>query len=209
MSDIPYRFTRDWFYWVPALWEKLTPTLPARKNFLEIGSFEGRSMVWTVENMLMDGGSIDCIDTFEGGEEYADETLHTAETNFEYNRNLVEQNFPMRGVYKHKGLAVNCLAKLMVKNTHQYDFIYIDGSHTARDTLTDACMAFHLLKNGGLMVFDDYLWGDPKDILHRPKLAIDAFINIFAEKVIVQHMGYQLVVRKVEQIITDNVVKNA
>jgi hypothetical protein len=49
----------------------------------------------------------------------------------------------------------------------------------------------------GLMVFDDYLWSpSPRDILHRPKIAIDAFVNIFAEEVEIAHVGYQLVVRK-------------
>ena len=77
-----------------------------------------------------------------------------------------------------------------------YDFIYIDASHTAPDVLTDACMAWPLLKKDGVMVFDDYLWGDPKNILHRPKLAVDAFTNIFAEQLLPVHFGYQAVVRK-------------
>jgi predicted O-methyltransferase YrrM len=77
-----------------------------------------------------------------------------------------------------------------------YDFIYIDGSHIAKDVLTDACMAWPLLKKQGIMVFDDYLWGDPRDILHRPKPAIDTFMNLFAEEVDVVHIGYQMIVRK-------------
>ena len=82
-----------------------------------------------------------------------------------------------------------------------FDFIYIDGSHIAKDVLTDACMAWPLLKPKGLMVFDDYLWTpNARDILHRPKLAIDAFVNIFAEEVEIVHVGYQLVVRKKEQV---------
>jgi predicted O-methyltransferase YrrM len=78
----------------------------------------------------------------------------------------------------------------------QYDFIYIDGSHIAKDVLTDACMAWQVLKPKGIIVFDDYVWGDPRDILHRPKAAIDAFTNIFAEEAEIIHVGYQLVVRK-------------
>jgi len=59
-------------------------------------------------------------------------------------------------------------------------------------------MAWPLLKPKGLMVFDDYMWGNPRDILHRPKPAIDAFCNIFAEEAEIVHVGYQLVVRKKE-----------
>ena len=46
------------------------------------------------------------------------------------------------------------------------------------------------------MAFDDYLWGDARDILHRPKLAVDAFSSIFAEELEVIHTGYQFIVRK-------------
>ena len=52
-----YKFTQDWFYWAPEVWAQFAPLLPARRKFLEIGSFEGRSTVWTLENMLEDGGS--------------------------------------------------------------------------------------------------------------------------------------------------------
>ena len=44
-----YQYTKDWFNWAPAVWEQLIPLLPERKAFLEIGSFEGRSMVWIAE----------------------------------------------------------------------------------------------------------------------------------------------------------------
>jgi hypothetical protein len=57
-------------------------------------------------------------------------------------------------------------------------------------------MAWPLLKPEGLMVFDDYMWGNPRDALHRPKIAIDAFTTIFGETAEIIHVGYQLVVRK-------------
>jgi hypothetical protein len=33
-----------------------------------------------------------------------------------------------------------------------------DGSHRARDVLEDAVLSWPLLKVGGIMLFDDYLW---------------------------------------------------
>jgi predicted O-methyltransferase YrrM len=75
----------------------------------------------------------------------------------------------------------------MASGKHGYfDLIYIDGSHQAPDVLTDAVMSFQLLKVGGVMIFDDYLWSMDKpgfqDVLKMPKPAIDAFINIFQRK---------------------------
>lgn len=217
-----YQFTKDWFEWAPAVWEQLTPLLPERKAFLEIGSFEGRSMVWIVENMMDKGGWIDCVDTWKGGEEHVEENMDEAEQRFDYNIGLAlggpnykrrthHERFASEGpdaennrVYKYKATSTEFLGRKLAfqmecfkpEAVPVYDFIYIDGSHTAPDVMTDACMAWPLLKPKGLMVFDDYMWGNPRDALHRPKIAIDAFTNIFGETAEIIHVGYQLVVRK-------------
>jgi predicted O-methyltransferase YrrM len=196
MTD--YKFTQDWFSWAPPVWEQLIEHLPERRSFLEIGSFEGRSTVWIIENMMGDSGNIACIDTWEGGEEHSNGELGGAEERFMHNVKIA-QTKKACGISIHKGTSVQQLAHWLVEDPEDhpsFDFIYIDGSHVARDVLTDACMAWPLLKQGGIMVFDDYLWGDARDILHRPKPAIDAFVNIFSEEVEMIHMGYQLIVRK-------------
>ena len=200
MTD--YKFTQDWFSHNIPVWEQLKgllPGQPGNRTFLEIGSFEGRSMVWIVENMMSDGEALDCIDTWEGSEEHKNGELSGAEERFEHNRQLVINRFPERIVDVHKGTSTQSLACWLTGidgDDRLYDFIYIDGSHTAKDVLTDACMAWPLLKQGGLMVFDDYLWGDSRDILHRPRFAVDVFTNIFAESLDIVHIGHQFAVRK-------------
>jgi predicted O-methyltransferase YrrM len=200
MSD--YKFTQDWFGWAPPVWEQLIPHLPERKRFLEVGSYEGRSTVWIVENMMEDGGSIVAIDTWEGGEEHAviGEKMNVVEANFDHNMLTCLDKFPNRSISKIKLSSYEFLGNLAMrlndKTQSKYDFIYIDGSHIARDVLTDACMAWPLLKSGGIMMFDDYTWGNPRDILHRPKIAIDSFINVFAEQLDIVATGYQVGVKK-------------
>lgn len=216
--DNDYKFTKDWFNWAPAVWEQLIPHLPGRQRFLEIGSFEGRSAVWIIENMMEDGGYIDCIDTWQGGEEHSAEDMAAVEARFEHNLELASDRSGIfdgdvaRNYFKLKGPSAKILAGILAEGEDwadfagdvmaatkpKYDFIYIDGSHTAPDVLTDACMAWPLLKKGGIMVFDDYMWGSPRDVLHRPKVAIDTFCNIFAETARIVHVGYQLVVQKGE-----------
>lgn len=220
-----YQFTKDWFNWAPEVWKQLIPLLPERKSFLEIGSFEGRSAVWIVENMMNPGDWIDCVDTWQGGEEHSKEDMRDTESRFDHNiikaldchsalhrsRRSREDSwghtrFASDGpdktnnrVYKYKAASTEFLAGKLahwVDGKNLYDFIYIDGSHIAKDVLTDACMAWPLLKPNGLLVFDDYMWGNPRDALHRPKIAIDAFTNIFGETAEIIHVGYQLVVRK-------------
>lgn len=197
-----YKFTKDWFSWAPEVWTQLIPLLPelnpeTGRAFLEVGSFEGRSMVWIAENMMQAGDYLTCIDTWQGGEEHGAEDMGTVEERFDHNITLVGQKFPDLHISKVQGSSYYRLAEEVASGgTEDYDFIYIDGSHTAPDVLTDACMAFSLLKAGGIMVFDDYMWGNPRDAMHRPKIAIDAFTNIFGEHLDIVHVGYQLAIKK-------------
>jgi predicted O-methyltransferase YrrM len=197
-----YKFTQDWFHWSPQVWEQLIPHLPeprgGGREFLEIGSFEGRSAVWIMDNMMQDGDHLVCVDTWEGGEEHSEEDMEAVYARFCHNMEAAQAKFPAR---RYTSVHYYSIAQLAaaIKECMEYDFIYIDGSHTAPDVLTDACMAWQVLRPKGIMVFDDYMWGSPRDILHRPKIAIDAFCNIFAEQLEPVHVGYQLIVRKKEQ----------
>jgi len=191
-----YQYTKDWFGWAPKVWEQLIPHLPERKNFLEIGSFEGRSAVWTIENLMEDGGEIVCIDTWEGGAEHTPEDMAGTEERFHQNITLVRKKFPSRVVVSFKSTSVEALGA-SIAHKKQFDFIYIDGSHLAKDVLTDACMSWPMLKKNGFMVFDDYMWKPPGlSINQRPKSAVDAFINMFEDDLGIVHSGYQLIVRK-------------
>ena len=52
------------------------------------------------------------------------------------------------------------------------DFIYVDGSHESHQVLRDAVNAERALKPGGILAFDDYMWGGAARNIPRP--AIDA-----------------------------------
>ena len=194
-----FEFTKNWFVSAnaPETWKRLIPKLPARKSFLEVGSFEGQSTAWIVENMIEDGGRIICIDTFAGDETIVAKLDGRMEARFDHNVAVLAGRHPARAVEKRKGTSYVELARLAAGGSEEaFDFVYIDGSHLAPMVLTDACMAWPLLKPGGVMVFDDYLWGQPRDILHRPKLAIDSFLNIFSEQLIPLFIAQQLAVQK-------------
>lgn len=191
-----YEFTEDWFVYGRNLWPGLTQFLPANsgpRRFLEIGSFEGRSTVWLIENMMKSFDEIVCIDTWAGGEEHF-MNMGDVEKRFDANVALAMTRFPNVKVTKVKDASYYGLARQM--GWLMFDFIYIDGSHQAPDVLADAVMGWKLLREGGVMVFDDYLWGNPKNPLHRPKPAIDAFTEIHAGELSFIHLGYQLVIKK-------------
>lgn len=193
-----YQYTKDWFGLAPQIWPQLIPHLPGRKNFLEIGSFEGRSAVWIAQNMMEDGGELICIDTWEGGEEHVNGEMVGSEERFKNNTDLVMGNFVDRKIIPIKSTSVEALGNLIAQNK-QFDFIYIDGSHVAKDVLTDACMSWPLLKQNGFMAFDDYLWKpEGFTINKRPKVAIDTFVNIFEDEISISFSGYQFIIRKIK-----------
>lgn len=196
-----YEFTKDWFSWAPEVWTQLIPLLPGepgKRGFLEIGSFEGRSAVWIAENMMQKGDFLFCIDTWEGGEEHSQEDMKEVYQRFLRNMQKLVNLKPTNWGHD-QDTSVAALACSINNYSAPFHFIYIDGSHQAKDVLTDACMAWQLLAPGGIMVFDDYVWGNPRDVLHRPKIAIDAFVNIFAEELQVIHSGYQLIIKRNEK----------
>jgi predicted O-methyltransferase YrrM len=69
----------------------------------------------------------------------------------------------------------------LIQQKQEYDFIYIDGDHSPLGVLTDATMAWQLLRKGGVMLFDDYQYDR-----EPTKIGIDAFLNSFD--------GYELII---------------
>jgi predicted O-methyltransferase YrrM len=187
-----YKLTHDWFAQALPVWEeKVIPNLPAKFSFLEIGSYEGRSAIWTVENMLADGGGLTCIDFWEEPGEHV-----KSESYFDHNVEVLKSKYPARFINKIKATSYEGIAKLITEK-RKFDFIYLDGNHIAKNVMTDACMLWPLLReDGGIFVFDDYAWDDPAFPGLRPKVAVDMFYNLFGEEVNALHVGYQVIFRK-------------
>lgn len=188
MSD--YAFTTDWFSSVKPLWDRMIPHYkPA--TVLEIGSFEGPSACYLIQTLgKTQALEMHCVDTWEGGLEHraSNTPMDAVEARFTQNiRKAIDEAAHKATVIVHKQRSDLCLAKLLTEGKLNYfDFIYIDGSHQAADVLYDAVAAFRLLKVGGIMGFDDYLWYEQfpegKDLQRCPKPAIDAFVNLYFNK---------------------------
>jgi predicted O-methyltransferase YrrM len=172
-------FTEDWFTHNIPNFEKCMAAIPEKKLFLEIGVFEGRSTCWLLENGLADTGSIVCVDPFSG--------MQAVEARFWNNVRATQKSTQTVSAFKKP--SYEALAE-MIGHKYTFDFVYVDGVHSAIGALTDACMAWGLLKQGGVMLFDDYLYP------HEPtKVGIDAFLNSFdGYEILVDN--YQLAVKK-------------
>lgn len=187
-----YEFTSDWFSHHIPTWQAVLPPRNI-KRALEIGSHEGRSALWLVENVLPKFGWKDlvCVDIWE------DEKIYVKFLN------NTRKNEDRIGI--HRGRSAVELSKLITYTSRcvgwgeaeKFDFIYVDGSHQAHDVLTDLCLAFELLKSGGLMICDDYLGGEWANPLDQPKMAIDAFVNCNLRRLrVLPVLGYQIFIQK-------------
>lgn len=188
-----YEFTNNWFGPNIPVWRQIIDAnKPAR--ILEIGSFEGRSTCWLIEACAtLADIEVVCIDTWGGGIEHQpgggrEAQMSEVEARFHRNIAIARSRVPHKAeVRLCKDLSSQALAGLIAERRPEpFDLIYIDGSHQAPDVLTDAVLAFQLLKVRGVMIFDDYLWSmdrpGTQDVLMMPKPAIDAFLNIFQRK---------------------------
>lgn len=198
-----YEFTNEWFTCHTPIWQEVFKqfvNLP-NLNFLEIGSWEGQSTCWLLDNILTDLTSkITCVDTFAGGIEHQG-TKEVSLIEQRFDNNIIKSGNKDK-VIKIVGFSQFCLRDLPVNN---YDFIYIDGSHIASDVLEDTILSWRLLKEGGIIIFDDYQWEAYRDQpLKHPAPAIDSFLSIFQEKIHIIHQGYQVIIqKKYEEIVID------
>ena len=145
-------------------------------NFLEIGSFEGFSTNYFLDNFL-DGDKcfITCIDPFVKYSE-STENLITGVDNYinseTYNNFIQNTKKNKERIISHKGYSQIILPQLKTK----FHFIYIDGDHSSSAVYSDAIKSFELLLIDGIMIFDDYLWGIDR------KLIIAIFGKIFVNR---------------------------
>jgi predicted O-methyltransferase YrrM len=210
MSNPIYNFTNNWFdSAAKEVWDSLIPQInPTR--ILEIGSYEGASTCYLIEKLAASKAiELHCVDTWEGGVEHkeggaAEANMFEVENRFHHNTKLaISKVINDVQLFLHKGFSDVALSQLISDDKQGYfDFIYVDGSHQAPDVLCDALLSFRLLKNNGVIAFDDYLWEEQLpygvDPIRCPKIAIDAFTNIYCRKIkVISAPLCQLYVQKI------------
>jgi len=175
-------FTQDWFTNNIPNFELCMKTIPTHKMFLEIGSYEGRSTCWLLENGLASKGSIVCVDP------YTAEGFDKIEARFWTNTAQARKDTQIVSLYKKT--SQEALAEMLTFK-HEFDFIYVDGSHAPDDAFADGLASWKLLKQGGVMLFDDYLYP------HEPtQVGVDRFLEHHKGKYEIILNNYQLAVKK-------------
>jgi broad specificity phosphatase PhoE/predicted O-methyltransferase YrrM len=201
LGALPLRLTptQRWFSAQEQVWDRLIlPKMIDQKSktngklsMLELGSWEGASASWLLTNGCNSHAesSLVCVDHYDmlrtpAGIQRAEKFQH---------------NMRLTGLWHKVQLIVNFTVPALhqlLQQKREWDFVYVDASHEAADTLLDAMLAWKGVKKGGLLVFDDYEWPTEQVGPLHPKPGIDAFLQIYAHELEILHRGYQIIVVK-------------
>lgn len=160
-------------------------------KILEIGSYQGASTRWMLDNLATHPQSeMWCIDVWE-------ETPQHEGADFQQVEALFDQQIAPHSskVKKLKGDSWSQLIGLNNRPSKpEFDLIYIDGDHSAQGVIQDLVLSWPLLLEGGIVVCDDYVWKENLEAwrlgfrdygspLETPKMAIDAFTLIYSNRI--------------------------
>lgn len=145
-------FTTDWTRTFRANWEN-QPALRGLWgkpiSYLELGTFEGRSVTWMMENVLTHPKSVAVtVDDFSGGFGVMPDTEMDG-----VRQRAIQNVAQLSRVTMIEDNTESAIRQLVGS---QFDVIYVDASHDEADVLRDSRLAWPLLKPGGLMLWDDF-----------------------------------------------------
>lgn len=133
----PPQFTRDWFSTNIPRWEQHLAKFKGKQcTAMELGSYEGRSAIWLLENILTHPMSrLYCVD-------------------IEPRNNLIENLAPYAGRCR---LTIGDSMQFLIDNRPRaLDIVYVDANHTAQDVVMEAGLVWPQIRSGGVLIFDDY-----------------------------------------------------
>jgi predicted O-methyltransferase YrrM len=183
--------------WCDTFSRNFSRTDPVR--ILEVGSWEGRSSLFLLT--YFNQGQLTAVDTWEGGDEHQDSEVRDLtglESRFDANLASCATRLT-----KRKGSSLQVLPQLLDEG-QQFDVIYVDGSHFADDVLADGINAWRLLKQGGVLIFDDLLWAGFPRARANPAWAIKVFLKYFNGEYTILNTYSQIILRK-NKTFTDHV----
>ena len=180
-------FTSDWFSMWAKDWETHLKTYIGKDiNYLELGSFEGRSLIWMLENILTSQKSTaTCIDI------WINKTIEKR-----FLSNILTSSYEKVKILK--GYVNFILGDLYHSKKGYYDIIYIDADHSSNSVLRDACMCFEVCKIGGIIIFDDYKWENTNNSPATMKEAIDSFLMCYKGFYEILIQNYQVIIKRIK-----------
>lgn len=196
LASSTLELTDDWFTHNIPMWEWVMARHLEKKaplRVLEIGSFEGLSTRYFLS--ALPSSHVTCVDTFRGSPEHQGN-----ETNEALDFGIVKGNFDRNTAGFESRISVERRTSLeffaYLADSELFDLVYVDGSHHSDDVLLDGILSFRHLREGGLLIFDDYMWEFFPNRKDNPGAAIDAFLSLKGHELEIVHVGMQVVVKR-------------
>jgi glycosyltransferase involved in cell wall biosynthesis/predicted O-methyltransferase YrrM len=194
-----YQFTCTEFGKSVAIWEQHLKQFAAMPNLrvLDVGGGDGCAACWLLDNVLTHASAqITCINRLEITAQNQDsihlEVRQPDEDGF--GANLAKTNCPQ----KARTIVGNPQMILRSLISNSYDLLYIHHAFSASDVLEIILLSWGLLKVGGMMILDhDEFNSSQKTTGKLSNVAIDAFLNIFNNKIHQVHQGDQVFLQKI------------
>ena len=176
----------DWFSGNIPIWNfffKKYNLIYKKINYLEIGSFEGRSSLFVLKNLK--NSKCHYVDTFTGSDEHSKINFLKVFENFTKN---IEPYKNKVNIYKTSS------NNFFKENKLYFDLIYVDGSHYADHVYADALNSFKFLNKDGLIIFDDFVWTYYDNINNNPIGGLIPFLkkNFYNLKIL--YVNFQLII---------------
>jgi hypothetical protein len=176
-----YKFTTDWFtdhvpHWLETF-KIANINFEDQIDILEIGTYEGRSTCWILDNMMININSrMDAIDSF-----VEDEKLYES-----FVKNIsISKNPEKMKIWAGDS---RVYLPIFLKMDKKYDFIYVDGSHKTENVIIDGLCAYHLLKDNGVIIFSNYDYEEEGQLTVKP--ALDKLESMLPIKTVLTGLQY-------------------
>lgn len=190
-------FTVDWTSERVAVWEPFLKSLAGQpRRAIEIGTFEGRTAVWLMVNVLTHPGSrLICIDPYAYTERQELKKLQRARRRAIDNLGAFGPRVDLR-----IARSVDVLPTLPART---FDLVYVDGQHTAGGCMYDLVRSWTLLKEQGIVIVDDVdlsrnhrarKWG-----FDSPRTAVTDFVLLGLPHDVLWDEGNTIGIRKVRR----------
>ena len=83
------------------------------------------------------------------------------------------------------------------KNREYFDLIFVDGDHSSDQVKVDLINSWNILKNGGYLILDDYMWWFYKDLKKNPSTPINNFIKENISNISKLNIWHQVIIKKI------------
>lgn len=172
----------------------LLPLANTALRCVQIGAYTGDATKWMVDNILKH--EVSClidVDTWQGSDEPVHKNMDWNDVWNTYSEKNKEAINSGKVIPTRKRSDV-----FFAMSGGGYNFIYVDGDHTAFAVLRDGMNAYEQTVVGGLIAFDDYTWSMGMGDFYDPRYSIDTLIHLLNGRVEKIEENSQLWLKKIQ-----------